>query len=100
MGVLNRHVVVLLAVVLIPTLAQNLYNNVLDENDEDKKVPNYWPLRPPAIPLAVRNPYTNVWSTSSRDQALNSLSPRFVSLFQYILLCLNPSCHLTGTWAG
>ncbi|KAI1822236.1 DUF1793-domain-containing protein [Xylaria intraflava] len=40
--------------------------------------PLYSPLRPPALPLAVRNPYTNVWSTTSAGVGtLNGQSPRF-----------------------
>jgi hypothetical protein len=39
--------------------------------------PFYSPLRPPAVPLAVRNPYTNVWSTTDNGTTLNSRTPIF-----------------------
>ncbi|KAI1432971.1 DUF1793-domain-containing protein [Xylaria sp. CBS 124048] len=39
--------------------------------------PSYLPLRPPAIPLAVRDPYTNIWSTTAHGGTLNSQSPSF-----------------------
>ncbi|KAI0486729.1 DUF1793-domain-containing protein [Xylaria cf. heliscus] len=35
---------------------------------------SYSPLRPPALPLSVRNPYTNVWATGG---TLNSQTPSF-----------------------
>ncbi|KAI2624489.1 DUF1793-domain-containing protein [Xylaria nigripes] len=39
---------------------------------------SYEPLRPPAIPLAVRNPYTSAWlSTSVNGEARMSQSPTF-----------------------
>jgi hypothetical protein len=39
---------------------------------------SYSPLRPPAVPLAVRNPYMNVWSaTTVNGGALNSQTPTF-----------------------
>ncbi|KAI1139322.1 DUF1793-domain-containing protein [Hypoxylon sp. FL0543] len=46
-------------------------------NLEDKIIPNYYPLRPPAIPLAVRSPYTSAWSSTSSKGTLNSQSPIF-----------------------
>lgn len=40
--------------------------------------PTYSPLQPPALPLAVRNPYTNVWAGNTATGAtLNSQSPGF-----------------------
>ncbi|KAH8166854.1 hypothetical protein CIB48_g1380 [Xylaria polymorpha] len=39
---------------------------------------SYSPLRPPAIPLAVRNPYTNVWAANiAAGGKLNSQTPSF-----------------------
>ena len=35
-------------------------------------LPAYSPARPPAIPLAVRSPYTNAWSSTSRNGTLNT----------------------------
>jgi hypothetical protein len=34
--------------------------------------PNYSPARPPAVPLAVRSPYTSAWSSTSNGGALNT----------------------------
>ncbi|KAI1412070.1 DUF1793-domain-containing protein [Hypoxylon sp. FL1857] len=39
--------------------------------------PKYYPLRPPAIPLAVRSPYTSAWSSTSESKTLNSQMPIF-----------------------
>lgn len=39
---------------------------------------SYSPLRPPALPLAVRNPYTNVWAGNiATGGTLNSQTPSF-----------------------
>ncbi|KAK3939224.1 hypothetical protein QBC46DRAFT_355245 [Diplogelasinospora grovesii] len=40
-------------------------------------LPVYSPVRPPAIPLAVRSPYTSAWSTTAGDGTLNSANVRF-----------------------
>lgn len=40
-------------------------------------LPSYSPARPPAIPLAVRSPYTSAWSTTAGNATLNSASPIF-----------------------
>lgn len=40
-------------------------------------LPVYSPARPPAIPLAVRSPYTSAWSTASGASTLNSADPIF-----------------------
>ncbi|KAH8901091.1 glutaminase GtaA [Thozetella sp. PMI_491] len=39
--------------------------------------PAYLPARPPAIPLAVRNPYTSAWSTTLNGGTLNSQEVMF-----------------------
>ncbi|KAI1109383.1 DUF1793-domain-containing protein [Nemania sp. NC0429] len=40
--------------------------------------PTYSPLRPPAVPLAVRNPYTNVWAgNTATGGTLNTQTPGF-----------------------
>jgi hypothetical protein len=40
--------------------------------------PTYSPLRPPAIPLAVRNPYTHVWAANTdTGGTLNTQNPSF-----------------------
>ncbi|KAI5923021.1 hypothetical protein F4810DRAFT_720661 [Camillea tinctor] len=46
-----------------------------DGNGND--LPNYSPVRPPAIPLAVRSPYTSVWSSTAGRSTLNSQTPQF-----------------------
>ncbi|KAK7744441.1 hypothetical protein SLS53_003325 [Cytospora paraplurivora] len=40
-------------------------------------LPSYSPARPPAIPLAVKGPYTSAWSTTAGNSTLNSASPIF-----------------------
>ncbi|KAK8248719.1 hypothetical protein IWZ00DRAFT_439630, partial [Phyllosticta capitalensis] len=37
----------------------------------------YSPARPPAVPLAVRSPYTSAWSTTSKNGTLNGGSVKF-----------------------
>ncbi|KAI0835928.1 DUF1793-domain-containing protein [Hypoxylon sp. FL0890] len=46
-------------------------------NREAKVPPKYYPLRPPAIPLAVRSPYTSAWSSTFQNGTLNSQNPIF-----------------------
>ncbi|OJJ50227.1 hypothetical protein ASPZODRAFT_149605 [Penicilliopsis zonata CBS 506.65] len=41
--------------------------------------PAYFPLRPPAVPLAVRSPYTSAWVTTKDGATLNSASAIFWS---------------------
>ncbi|KAI2603141.1 DUF1793-domain-containing protein [Hypoxylon fragiforme] len=43
----------------------------------DPPVIKYSPLRPPAIPLAVRSPYTSTWSSTAGGGTLNSQNPIF-----------------------
>ena len=48
----------------------NPYTNIKDDNEHTQ--PIYSPARPPAIPLAVRSPYTSAWSTVDGNNTLNS----------------------------
>lgn len=36
------------------------------------KLPSYSPARPPALPLAVRSPYTNAWTSTANNGTLNT----------------------------
>ncbi|KAI9759953.1 MAG: mitochondrial import inner membrane translocase subunit TIM14 [Chaenotheca gracillima] len=56
-------------------VAQNVYSADRDANGHAPPV--YSPARPPAIPLAVRSPYTNTWSSTASNGTLNSASPIF-----------------------
>ncbi|KAL8668741.1 MAG: hypothetical protein Q9168_006637, partial [Polycauliona sp. 1 TL-2023] len=49
--------------------AQDPSGTVKDSNGND--VPSYSPARPPAVPLAVRSPYTSAWSSTSSSGTLN-----------------------------
>lgn len=46
-------------------------------DDNNNPLPSYSPLRPPAVPLAVRSPYLSVWSKTAQDVTLNSANPIF-----------------------
>lgn len=46
-------------------------------DDNNNPLPSYSPLRPPAVPLAVRSPYLSVWSTTAGGATLNSANPIF-----------------------
>lgn len=67
--------------VLLRTAAQTTqddtaeYPGAVDANNN--RLPSYSPARPPAIPLAVRSPYTSAWSVTSGDATLNSADPVF-----------------------
>ncbi|KAI1088020.1 DUF1793-domain-containing protein [Rostrohypoxylon terebratum] len=50
---------------------------VYPDDAQASTVPKYTPLRPPAIPLAVRSPYTSVWSSTVARGTLNSQNPIF-----------------------
>ncbi|KAK5241706.1 hypothetical protein LTR40_013085, partial [Exophiala xenobiotica] len=56
-------------------LAQNPYLNVNDSNYH--RLPNYSPARPPAVPLAVRSPYTSAWQSTAGNSTLNSAGVEF-----------------------
>ncbi|RYP39286.1 hypothetical protein DL767_002295 [Monosporascus sp. MG133] len=77
MRVVNWVWTVLSAVLSSTTRAQHPFTEARDANSNG--VPTYSPVRPPAIPLAVRSPYTNAWSTTSERSTLNSLRPTFWS---------------------
>lgn len=55
--------------------ATEYYPGAVDGNGN--ALPSYSPARPPAIPLAVRSPYTSAWSSTSGNSTLNSASPIF-----------------------
>ncbi|ROV93941.1 hypothetical protein VSDG_06274 [Cytospora chrysosperma] len=55
--------------------ATEYYPGAVDGNGNS--LPSYFPARPPAIPLAVRSPYTSAWSTTAGNSTLNSASPIF-----------------------
>jgi len=50
--------------------AQDPYTSAKDANGHP--LPAYSPVRPPAIPLAVRSPYTNAWSSTVNNGTLNT----------------------------
>ncbi|RYP68049.1 hypothetical protein DL771_006890 [Monosporascus sp. 5C6A] len=63
------------AVLSSTTRTQHPFTEIRDANTNG--VPSYSPLRPPAIPLAVRSPYTSAWSATSGHSTLNNLRPTF-----------------------
>ncbi|RYP78166.1 hypothetical protein DL769_003247 [Monosporascus sp. CRB-8-3] len=77
MRVVNWVSAVLATVLPFTALAQNRFTDA--RYAKSNGVPSYSPLRPPAIPLAVRSPYTSVWSTTSGGSTLNSVRPTFWS---------------------
>ncbi|KAI1773146.1 DUF1793-domain-containing protein [Hypoxylon cercidicola] len=69
-----------LATILSNTEARNYSftnSTVHPEAANARATPKYFPLRPPAIPLAVRTPYTSAWSSTAGDGTLNSQNPIF-----------------------
>ncbi|KAI1801257.1 DUF1793-domain-containing protein [Daldinia bambusicola] len=68
-----------LATVLPGTLGRSPFTNVTiyPDNTAATDTPKYYPLRPPAVPLAVRSPYTSAWSSTARQGALNNRNPIF-----------------------
>ncbi|KAI0473563.1 hypothetical protein GGR56DRAFT_647998 [Xylariaceae sp. FL0804] len=69
---------VLAAVPLLAVaVAQDPYTNKTDGNGHT--LPLYSPARPPALPLAVRSPYTHTWSSVGEDgtSTLNSADTIF-----------------------
>lgn len=50
-------------------------HNLVDKEQTDRlsnKLPSYSPARPPALPLAVRGPYTNAWTSTANNGTLNT----------------------------
>ncbi|KAI4267423.1 MAG: hypothetical protein L6R38_008261 [Xanthoria sp. 2 TBL-2021] len=54
----------------IPEAAQDRLTAAQDSNGN--LVPSYSPARPPAVPLAIRSPYTSAWSSTSSNGTLNT----------------------------
>lgn len=52
------------------TVTAQYFPNATDPNNHTD--PIYSPARPPAVPLAVRSPYTSAWSSTSGNGTLNS----------------------------
>ncbi|KAM0797935.1 hypothetical protein BDR22DRAFT_891711 [Usnea florida] len=46
--------------------------DVTAKDSNGNTLPAYSPARPPAIPLAVRSPYTSAWSSTSNNGTLNT----------------------------
>ncbi|KAI2627772.1 DUF1793-domain-containing protein [Hypoxylon sp. NC1633] len=82
MGVLGKLAIgvpLVLSATLPIVAAQNPFTNftVYPEAADPGILPKYSPLRPPAIPLAVRSPYTSAWASTVAQGTLNSQSPIF-----------------------
>lgn len=60
---------------IISASAQGSYTNGIDSNGH--KLPAYSPTRPPAVPLAVRGPYTSAWQSTALNGTLNSVGAEF-----------------------
>ncbi|KKY13070.1 putative glutaminase [Diplodia seriata] len=57
-------------------LAASAYAQTSDSDSSDPAVV-YSPARPPAVPLAVRSPYTSVWSSTENNGTLNTNGVEF-----------------------
>ena len=66
---------ILLGAVAQQDNATEYYPGAVDANGN--ALPSYSPARPPAIPLAVRSPYTSAWSSTAGNSTLNSAAPIF-----------------------
>ncbi|KAI9811087.1 MAG: hypothetical protein M1827_005669 [Pycnora praestabilis] len=64
-----------IAAFAVSALAQDPYTQFKDFNGHT--LPAYSPARPPAIPLAVRSPYTNAWVSTAKNGTLNTNSAIF-----------------------
>ncbi|KAI0000265.1 DUF1793-domain-containing protein [Xylariaceae sp. FL0662B] len=80
LGILMVRIVGVLAFLPI-AFAQAFYltrNVTLNFTTSDgQNLPLYTPLRPPAVPLAVRSPYTSAWTSTVNNAALNGHTPMF-----------------------
>ena len=64
-----RTCIVAATVILAPAIAQ-YYPGAKDTNGNT--LPAYSPARPPAVPLAVRSPYTSAWTSTANNGTLNT----------------------------
>ncbi|KAK8022763.1 hypothetical protein PG993_013530 [Apiospora rasikravindrae] len=62
---------------LLFTLAYVTQSLALTFDADSNSLPIYTPARPPAVPLAVRTPYLSAWSSTAKNETLNSGSPMF-----------------------
>ncbi|KAI4730612.1 DUF1793-domain-containing protein [Aureobasidium sp. EXF-10728] len=67
--------VLLSALLVLTAWAQDPYTQNYDSNRH--KTPSYSPVRPPAIPLAVRSPYTSIWTSTANNGTLNTNGAMF-----------------------
>ncbi|THX52385.1 DUF1793-domain-containing protein [Aureobasidium pullulans] len=69
-------ITILLSALFLATVwAQNPYTDTSDFNGH--RTPSYSPVRPPALPLAVRSPYTNIWTSTVNNGTLNTNGAMF-----------------------
>ncbi|KAL7619645.1 hypothetical protein AAE478_010186 [Parahypoxylon ruwenzoriense] len=68
-----------LAIILPTTTARSAFTNssTPPHATADEGLPKYSPIRPPAVPLAVRSPYTSAWTSTAGRGTLNNRSPIF-----------------------
>jgi hypothetical protein len=52
-------------------------SGVLTHISSRHKTPSYSPVRPPAVPLAVRSPYTSIWTSTANNGTLNTNGAMF-----------------------
>ncbi|KAK4934972.1 hypothetical protein LTR10_023878 [Elasticomyces elasticus] len=69
------HMLGVIALISFCALAQDPYSNVNDSNYH--RLPSYSPAKPPAVPLAVRSPYTHAWQSTAGNSTLNSGGAQF-----------------------
>ncbi|KAI5197807.1 DUF1793-domain-containing protein [Aureobasidium subglaciale] len=66
----------LLSLLLVST-AWAQEQNTQDYDSNRHKIPTYSPVRPPAVPLAVRSPYTSIWISTANNGTLNTNEAMF-----------------------